>query len=161
MTTESDIYNQRVEYQGHLDDVLFPSGALFATVRIDPQGVEVPTGIGGITGRVFCSDARVTERGWEFELFFEQRWLQEEDYEFHPIYRAWTAAIDGTDEVEAYEVAVVLEDDPALIEVIRLRTDHSLHRGQREWVTGLWLEELFPFGLERREEALSAVSDTD
>ncbi len=160
MTTESDIYNERVEYQGYLDE-LFPRGALFALVVIDSQGAEAPTGLSFVTGRVFCSDARVTERGWEFQLFFEKRWLQEEDYEFHPTYQAWTAAIDATDEVEAYEVVVVELDDVPLIQLIRLRTDHSLHRGQREWVTGLWLEELFPFGLERREETLSVVSDTD
>ncbi len=158
MSVETDIYNQRVEYQGYLDE-LFPRGAFFAVVRIDPQGVEAPTGIGGITGRVFCSDARATELGWEFQLFFEVRWLREEAYEFHPIYRAWTAALDGTDEVETYEVRIVAPDESALIEVMRLRSDPTLQSGQREWVTGLWLDELFPFGLERREEALNAVSD--
>jgi len=158
MTTESDIYNQRVEYQGYLDE-LFPRGASFALVEIDSQGVEVPTGVGFVTGRVFCNEARVTDRGWEFQLFFEKRWLQEEDYEFHPTYQAWTAAIDGTDEVETYEVRIVESEEVSLIQVIRLRSDPTLHSGQREWVTSLWLDELFPFGLERREEALNAVSD--
>lgn len=160
MTTESETYNQRVLYQEELD-ALFPRGALFATVVIDSRNRQSPTGIGFVTGRVFCSDARVTDRGWEYKLFFEPRWLTEDAYEFFPTYEAWTAAIDGTDEVETYEVAVIEDEEVPLVEVIRLRTDHRLHSGQREFVTALRLQELFPFGLEQRKETVNAASDSD
>lgn len=141
-------YKAKASYQLMLDE-MFPRGAEFHLVELNDDDTEELSGLEFVTGRVFCSEARFDEDGWEYRLFFDPRWTEEEYQEYVPPYQAWTTQIDDTDEDDIWEIPVIVDPDVTeRRDLIRLRTDHKLHPGQREFVTELREQELFPYGLE-------------
>lgn len=157
-----ETYNVRVGLQEVLD-ALFPIGA-WITVLEEIDGKLIPTGVEMTTGRVFCSDAIETDRGWHYQLFIDPRRDEvQEQGEYDRPFTAWVTELNT--EMEPLIQAQIEPTDPfdeaEVLEVLRLRSDpvgpRRILPGQRELITALREEELFPRGLRRIE--LEVVPD--
>ena len=144
-------------------DALFPIGA-WITVLEEVKGKLIPTGVEMTTGRVFCSEATETDRGWHYQLFIDPRRAEvQEQGEYDRPFTAWVAELNT--ELEPLIQAQIEQTDPFdeadVLEVLRLRSDPAGPRrilpGQRDLITSLREEELFPRGLRRIE--LEVVPD--
>lgn len=142
-----DTYNARLGFQSTLDE-LFPRGA-WITVLTEVSRKLQPTGVEMTVGRVFCSDAFEDDGGWHYQLFFDPRFEELIEGEYAQPYTCWIAELDGSEE-PMFE-AEILRDDEAPLEVLRIRNDPAGPRrvlpGQRDFVTELRENELFPRGM--------------
>ncbi len=155
-----ETYNVRVGMQEVLD-ALFPIGA-WITVLEEIDGKLIPTGVEMTTGRVFCSEAIETELGWHYQLFIDPRRSEEQEVgEYDRPFTAWVTELNT--ELEPLIQAQIdpMGSDDEQLHVIRLLADPAGPRrilpGQRELITELREEELFPRGLSRIE--LEVVPD--
>jgi hypothetical protein len=87
---DESAYEKRCAYQRMLDGV-FPRGA-WCSVLKDIGGHTVSTHLAGLTGRVFCCDAKPSGTGrWQYKLLID-RWQATGPNREHPI-TLWTSGM--------------------------------------------------------------------
>lgn len=141
-------YNERVRMQQLLDDT-FPRGA-FVTIVWIVDGVVVPSGVELTVGRLFVNKSWIVDGSWVHEILLDPSIEPElQGFQIHVPIRGLSESPDHEDlwEMETYTPEI------EWIELARFREPLGPRKpveGQREAVTAIWEERLFPDGLEMK-----------